>query len=569
MKITIVLLAALSAINISAQRMINTEIVGRPTDRSITIQAFFDADVDVRIDYGTRPDELSMRTPVQAFTAGDPGEVVIRGLEQNTRYFYSYAYAARGSDVFTSQPVHSFVTARPKGVPFTFTIQADPHMDEQSDSLVYQNCLKNQLEDQPDFMMDLGDILMSDKMQTASKQIPRDTVTYRARYMRAFYEKTCHSVPLFIALGNHEGETGWLNNGNGNNVAVWGTLDRKKYFLNPEPNEFYTGDTTNHPFVGVRESYHRFEWGDALFIVIDPYWYTKPKPDSLNGWRWTLGKDQYDWLKRTLEESKATFKFIFAHQLVGGDPLGRGGVEFADRYEWGGKNLDGSEGFAQQRPGWYKPIKELLKEHRVNVFFHGHDHFFAKQDKECMIYQETPQPSHSNFSGTGTAAKYGYLEGLILPNSGHLRVNVTPESFKVEYVRAYNPKNETAARKNGDVSATYVINKKNCYDSTSTSVPVLWNSAYLDEHVFPNPSRDQASIQLQLSSDDVITIALFNEQGQEVRRILSDTPINAGSYTIIWDGILSGGIDAPSGSYTYRIFGRSHAPSSGTIVRVR
>jgi hypothetical protein len=203
------------------------------------------------------------------------------------------------------------------------------------------------------------------------------------------------------------------------------------------------------------------------------------------------------------------------------------------------------------------------------VFFHGHDHFFAKQDKECMIYQETPQPSHANFSGTGTAAKYGYLEGLILPNSGHLRVNVTPESFKVEYVRAYNPKNETAARKNGDISATYVINKKNCYDSTSTSVPVLWNSAYLDEHVFPNPSRDQASIQLHLSTDDVINIMLYNEQGQEVRRILSDTPVNAGSYTIIWDGVLSGGIDAPSGSYTYRIFGRSHAPSSGTIVRVR
>jgi phosphodiesterase/alkaline phosphatase D-like protein len=554
---------------VNAQNLTHSEMVGRPTDKSITIQAFFDADVDARIDYGTDRDALTFSTKVQTFKAGEPVEIVVDGLTQNTRYFYSLAYAAKGTKEFTARPVRTFVTARPKGRPFVFTIQADPHMDEQSDSLVYANCLKNQLSDAPDFMIDLGDILMSDKMQTASKQIPRDTVTYRAHMMRSFYEIACHSVPLFIALGNHEGEAGWLNSGNGNNVAVWGTVDRKKYFMNPAPDDFYTGDTTNHPDVGIRENYYRFEWGDALFIVLDPYWYTKPKPDSLNGWRWTLGKDQYNWLKRTLEESKATFKFIFAHQLVGGDPLGRGGVEFADRYEWGGQNLDGTPGFAQQRPGWYKPIKDLLKEHRVNVFFHGHDHFFAKQEKDCLIYQETPQPSHTSFSGTGTAAKYGYLEGLILPNSGHFRVSVTPESFKVEYIRAYNPKNETATRKNGDISATYVVNTKNCYDSISTSVPVLWNTDYIDEHIAPNPMRDQTSIRFTLPESDVISIQLFDAQGSIVRSVLRETAIDAGSYTVIWDGMQDNGTDSPSGSYTYKITSRHSAPSTGTIVRTR
>jgi uncharacterized protein (UPF0216 family) len=53
-------------------------------------------------------------------------------------------------------------------------------------------------------------------------------------------------------------------------------------------------------------------------------------------------------------------------------------------------------GSEQARDGT-KPVKELLRENRVNIFFHGHDHFFGKQEKDCLVYQETPQPSHPNY----------------------------------------------------------------------------------------------------------------------------------------------------------------------------
>ena len=49
-------------------------------------------------------------------------------------------------------------------------------------------------------------------------------------------------------------------------------------------------------------------------------------------------------------------RFVFIHHLVGG--LGRdvrGGAKPAAYMEWGGKNADGSEGFAQHRPGWVMP----------------------------------------------------------------------------------------------------------------------------------------------------------------------------------------------------------------------
>ena len=418
-------------------------------------------------------------------------------------------------------------------------------------------------------MIDLGDIFMSDKMTNAQKKVTHDTITYRVHMMRSYYEEACHSTPLFITLGNHEGEAGWLNNGTADNVPVYGTTDRKKYFLNPEPDGFYSGDTASYPFVGRRGAYYAWEWGDALFMVIDPYWFTKPKPDSLNGWRWTLGREQYEWLRTTLAKSSATFKFIFSHQLVGGDPDGRGGVEFADRYEWGGKNLDGTEGFSKNRPGWEMPIKDLLKRHRVNVFFHGHDHFFGKQEKDCLIYQEVPQPSHARYSGTGQATAYGSLEGLILPNSGHMRVNVSPESTKIEYVRSYPPKNEASNRKNKDISASYIIGARNCYDSLATSIPILWNTDYLDEHVYPNPSMDRTSIAFTLPAADVISIDIVDMQGNLVRSLLRETPIDEGRYTVIWDGMTNGAAAAASGSYRYILHGHTTRGSSGMLVRSR
>ena len=553
----------------TAQTLQHRELLGRPTDRSVTLQLIPNSSVEMRVKYGVSADALDGQTAWTKVDSAAPANIVIDGLQPDTKYFYQVVYRTTQGSPSVTRPTYSFRTQRKRGAPFTFVIQADPHLDEQSDTSVYLRTLRNELEDEPDFMIDLGDILMSDKLTNAQKKVPRDTITYRAHLLRSYYEEVCHSVPLFITLGNHEGEAGWLNNGTAENVPVWGTIDRKKYFLNPEPDGFYTGDTASYPFVGRRGAYYAWEWGDALFMVIDPYWFTKPKPDSLNGWRWTLGREQYEWLRSTLAKSTATFKFIFSHQLVGGDPDGRGGVEFADLYEWGGKNLDRTEGFAKNRPGWEMPIKDLLKRHRVNVFFHGHDHFYAQQQKDCLIYQEVPQPSHSNFSGANQAVKYGYLEGLILPNSGHMRVSVSPEAVKLEYVRSYPPKNETGSRKNKDVSAMYVIGAKNCYDSVATSIPVLWNTDYLEEHVFPNPSAEQMSIAFTLPQSDVVSIDIVDAQGAHVRTLVRETPVDEGRYTVIWDGMTNAGTPAAAGSYRYVLRGQNVGGASGTLVRMR
>ena len=553
----------------NAQVLQHSELLGRPTHNSITVQAIFNDSADVFVEYGTVSGVYTNQTPVQTQGIRIPVEFQIGGLMPDMKYYYRLQCRRSGTSLFSPRPEFTFHTQRAPGSGFTFVVQADPHLDEQSDTALYRLCLQNQLDDHPDFMIDLGDFLMSDKLKDSNNVIPHDTIPYRCELLRSYYERTCHSVPLFIALGNHEGESGWNLNGSANNIAVWGTEERKKYFLNPSPDNFYTGDTIQHQYVGQRENYYAWQWGDALFIVLDPYWYTSPKPDSLHGWRWTLGETQYNWLKSTIDTTNAKFKFVFAHQLIGGDPDGRGGVEFADRYEWGGNNLDGSLGFAANRPGWYKPIKDLLTEHRVNIFFHGHDHFFGKQDMDCLIYQETPQPSHPNFQNAGQANDYGYFQGQILPNSGHLRVRVDANGVQVEYVRAYLPVNETATRHNKDVSATYYIGATNCYDSLSTGTPVLWNSNYADELIYPNPFHSETEIEFSLTTAEKISVSILNQNGKLIRPLLVNNLVSAGKYQLVWDGKDGNGNAVPSGIYHYLFNGETSGSHSGKIVFVK
>jgi hypothetical protein len=136
----------------------------------------------------------------------------------------------------------------------------------------------------------------------------------------------------------------------------------------------------------------------------------------------------------------------------------RGGIEAVPFYEWGGENADGTPGFDINRPGWGKPIHQLLVENRVTAVFHGHDHVYVKQELDGIVYQEVPQPSSPNFnSGPNLAAEYHYESGVIASSSGHLRVTVGPENTKVDYVRAYRPQDENSQRHNGNISDTYIL----------------------------------------------------------------------------------------------------------------
>jgi len=103
------------------QNFIATEILGRPTDTSITVNIVPANAMDLYYEYGTEPDAYTARTPLQNASAGVPLETLIDGLQPNTRYYYRLRYG----DVAGQE--HTFMTQRASGSAFTFAIQGDSH----------------------------------------------------------------------------------------------------------------------------------------------------------------------------------------------------------------------------------------------------------------------------------------------------------------------------------------------------------------------------------------------------------------------------------------------------------
>jgi hypothetical protein len=244
-------------------------------------------------------------------------------------------------------------------------------------------------------------------------------------------------VPLFLVLGNHDGEgPGRGREPEAGEMGLWSNRMRRRYFPNPEADGFYSVPEGRHPVLGTLQSQYAWNWGDGLFVVLDPFWNSvKGRGRDSDNWGRTLGRAQYEWLRGLLETNRAPHTFVFIHHLVGGDGRdARGGVEASRLYEWGGKGEDGNDEFARRRPGWEAPIHELLRRRRGVIVFHGHDHFYARQERDGVVYQLVPQPGHRR-GGASSASEYGYREGEIVGGSGVLAVRLDASGASVKYVR--------------------------------------------------------------------------------------------------------------------------------------
>ena len=372
----------------------------RDTNVSITVSA--KSAVRVYVEYGLVKGKYSSKTPIESIKANTTKTLSINDLPSGKQIYLRVRYALLNRNSFLALPAISTMTKEISSNT-VFAIQADPHMDENSSADVYNGTLAQIVASSPAFLMDLGDIFMVDKLADKSEK----NIRARFELMKGFYNKL-NGVPLKICLGNHDGELGY---------SKFNTKSyRQEYF--PEQ----TGDLAYFSFTGP----------DQLHVVLDPFTYTVKNPTAA-GWEWTLGKTQYDWLESTLTSSKATHKFIYIHHLLVGDAQSRGGSEIAKYNEWGGMNKDGSDGFAVNRPGWGKPIHQLLLENKVGFVFKGHDHLYVKQELDGIIYQTVPQPSHPGEKLDVT--QYGYLSGKGVGGSGFLKVTTNNKEAQVDFIK--------------------------------------------------------------------------------------------------------------------------------------
>ena len=309
---------------------------------------------------------------------------------------------------------HSFWTQRASGSSFSFDVTSDSHVNIMLGSATtWTSTMNNIAADHPDFLIDLGDTFAMDNVTTLAGA----DAAYL--YQRDFFDLAGHSAGIYLAPGNHEQTEGWHLDDTTNVTLTPPAMSinmMKKYYLNPVPGAFYSGNTETFDFIdgdGLLEDYYSWEWGDALFMVIDPYWYTTSKPYTGNTgggepeagsgdrWAWSLGQDQFTWLKQTLESSDALYKFIFAHHMVGGsEDYVRGGANPAHLVEWGGYNEAGTTyEWATKRSGWgEEPVHDILVANHVSAFIHGHDHQYAYEKRDGVVYVSM---AAAGFSGSG------------------------------------------------------------------------------------------------------------------------------------------------------------------------
>lgn len=495
-------------------------ILGRPTDQSVTVNMLFDQQVDVYIEYGTQSGNYTNTTSTLSAMAGDPVELVLLGLSPEIRYFYRVRYKKTAASVYSASGEYKFITQRQKGSAFNFSVESDPHpYDKKGCHNLWDICLQNQLNSGADFMLDLGDTFGDDHNPFTITDNQVDSLQHDARGM---ISTVTHSLPFFFCIGNHEGESGYyLLQTPPSNLATYETISRKKYFPNPYPDNFYTGNTeVEGNGMGQPENYYVWTWGDALFVVVDGWRYYTASAKPRN-WDWTIGKAQYDWFKQTLENSNAKYKFVFTHHVMGET---RGGAGVASLCEWGGYDSKGNYTFAANRPGWAKPIQQLMEDNHVNVFFQGHDHLYAKEQVGSVVYQTVPMPSDSTYIIGVTDNGDAFPNAIKFTGSGHLDVRINSDSATVNYVASVLPKDETSNLHNGDIVYSY---------SVKSAVSAVNNAAKLDWSVYPNPSDGMVNINLPDVDLNSLWITLNDVHGRQIMRVNAKQYNSYGSHLFL------------------------------------
>ena len=252
-------------------------------------------------------------------------------------------------------------------------------------------------------------------------------------------------------------------------------------------------------------------------------------------WNWTLGLQQFNWFKQTLQNSTAKYKFVFAHHALG---YGRGGVSQAVLYEWGD-----AANFNTNRPGWGGvPIHQLMAQYHVSVFFQGHDHLFATEQLNGVVYQEVGMPSDSTYQIGVLANATAYTGSNIFDGSGHIRVTVSPANTKIDYVSAYLPHDTNATHHNDSIRFSYTVSPLTNTEQEINEVP---STVQLEQN-YPNPFNPNTDIKYRISEPGLVTLKVYNELGEEVSTLVNEYQ-QPGTY------ITNFSTQIPSGIYFYQL----------------
>ncbi len=319
----------------------------------------------------------------------------------------------------------------------------------------------------PDFIVILGDtngigagykwkgLGLSDPRLGLSASLYDDYARLFWVRMRKMYSALTPHIPVYIALGNHDGEAG------SDVCRVPALKYRKKFWKMPG------AENGNSP----EENFFSLVWGGdwagaggMQCLILDSDGYNHPLRLPKTPEEWTLGAAQKAWFNRALAR-ESDWKFVFFHHVLGGWPFGTD--EQALEYAYGRGPLFTAE---QYKPYVKDPeaveqveLTRLMQASGVRVVFYGHDHIHharkigrtaAGQDMfgvcvgstkhmgEIKWYEGPIWQSPNGYGPYGTyfgvADKTTGKPASFWGPSGYTKLTVSRDGARVDYLRSAN-----------------------------------------------------------------------------------------------------------------------------------
>jgi hypothetical protein len=288
-------------------------------------------------------------------------------------------------------------------------IMADPEYRPPGDEkrvvfgFTLAHTLKYILEAKPDLVIDVGDTVGTDSYRIWGAEgqwpelQPETNLETQARLLWERKRRTLAAItseiPCYLALGNHEGETGWYTDPS-LFTQPHSKAHRQRLFRQPVilhiPYRSNSDFPRQHDWVydNNSQSYFPVVWanGDVRFLILDVNSYLPIKPRRIMDW--TLGQNQKALVGKMLSEGEgAPWPFICFHNTLGGYPLGSGTYAGAygrgplfSRQDYERINEMGPRYAVDPEQIEQVWLTEFAQAHGVRGFFYGHDHVFFLKD---------------------------------------------------------------------------------------------------------------------------------------------------------------------------------------------
>ncbi len=342
----------------------------------------------------------------------------LQDLAPATRYDYRVLLKQGSEESFRQAATGSFTTQRKGPASYTALLMTDPHTGYfppgSGPVLTLDRVVQNASQAKAEFVLDLGDnVAWAGSREYAQTNQGRAVSAY-AQYRRQIGPLSAH-CPHFALIGNWSGESGKFPE---KSIQLAASVRRS---LLPGPNH------QTYPQGGSEgEDYYAFAWGDVLYVMLNIQTYSKPsKPEEFPTLmadvnrieEWTLGERQMSWFETTLKNATERFRFVCVHHPAGGNA----GDALNTLYGRGGSRA--------WNTGEQLRIHNLMKKHKVQIFFYGHDHVFVDDIVEGIHYT---LPGSCGAPWHFTKEETGYER--FWPESGHAQLDVTPEKATVTFI---------------------------------------------------------------------------------------------------------------------------------------